>query len=101
MFAIEMPIKVPYIGNLPYDYDGQFKCEFTYVVFEWHSIINKYAETENWISAFYRVDKTEDGKARYSAIKSSIHILKDMRKDFERTYELEDAGTYAERLGLS
>ena len=26
MLAIEMPMKVPYNGNLSYDYDGQFKC---------------------------------------------------------------------------
>jgi hypothetical protein len=34
----------------------------------------------------FRLDKSARGKETYFAIKSSIHLLKDMKRDFERSY---------------
>ena len=40
----------------------------------------------------HRLDKSRRGKETYATIKSSIHIMKDMKRDFEKSYKRSTEG---------
>ena len=54
--------------------------------------------------SIFRLDKSKQGKETYATIKSSIHLMKDMKKDFEKSYKkvaapLSNGGGEEEALG--
>lgn len=49
-------------------------------------IITRAPKRVKTVTFMCRLDKTAKGRELYATIKSSIHLLKDMRKDFDRCH---------------